>query len=630
MAAPGGSGHDRGMGPFTQRTGASVTAASQAPGAIKQALNQAGWLDDEVVVAGHLRQGKAPTIAAMMTGTALIELARPRRSKSLPRHFVLAATADRIVAFKASGYILGEGTGPYMLKIKQGECGSWPRASVRIVDLPDGPHSDGGTLELAGAERLAVSRPNLDGDPNTDELLELLGGGASGSASKSPERQRYHENQLDLRRASDVRPGDYRELAADAARGRPDADLTDWAGRRGLSYRGCSPQGGHLSVTCPWSEDILFNVVRGSWPGGTYGVLCHEARLYDVDTAGFFHGGEVSGPRESWAEFVADAIVPLPLGGGLSYFKVPYTSAGARVPHLATLAGLHVARRGERHTTGDALLGIWRERPLDDLGLQDHWVAAIRKHSDESTVERLLAGPIRALLAVQQGLGFEIRVEYGQVIVSRQDFLRRDEDLDALVAAAEALARAVADICVPQAGSRPLATPLPPPEWLASVRRKPNKKHTLWPIGARLETVVRIAEERGMAVEDPRAFHVAFPGCNHPGESFGVLHGRLPGTTLTGRLLCCAERPMALPDDFRKLLSDPGGPVGSDVAVVAVDAGAPATPPEGETDGDLRVAVADGVLTAWRGRPRWQADGDALDRLATDVAAAMERRGLAR
>jgi hypothetical protein len=59
-----------------------------------------------------------------------------------------------------------------------------------------------------------------------------------------------------------------------------------------------------------------------------------------------------------------------------------------------------------------------------------------------------------------------------------------------------------------------------------------------------------------------------------------------------------------------------------------VDAGAVPTPPEGETEGDLRVAVADGVLTAWRARRSWQADGDALDRLAADVATVVTHRGL--
>lgn len=610
------------------RSAGHLTVASESLGAIKRALNESGWIDGEVIAAGQLRQGKAPTMASMITGTALAEVVRPRRSKSLPRHFVLAATADRIVALKAAGGASQE-TGPYVLRIQSGEVASWPRASVRLLDLTDGARSTGGTLELAGTERLPVSRPNLNGDPDTDELIDLLGGGVPSTRTRSPKQQRYEENRQELRRASGVRSGDDRELGADTPLGRPDGDLAGWAQRRGLSPRGGAPQTGHLSVTCPWSEDLLFNVVRGTWPGGTYGVVCHEARLLDADTAGYFHGGEAIDPRGGVAGFLRDAIVPLPVGGVAIYFKAPYTSAGARVPHLAALIGLHVARRGERPTSADTMLGTWRERPLDDLGVQDHWVAGIRKHSDERAVERILTGPIREALAVQQGLGFEIRIEYGQVIVSRQDFLKRDEDLDDLVATADALARGVGAVCAAPVDARALGTEIGEPEWLASVRRDPKGKHTLWPIGARLERVVQIADERGMAVEDPRAFHAAFPGLNVPGEAFGVLRGRLPGTTLTGRLLCGAERRMVLPDDFRKVLTNPGGSAGSDVAVVAVRADAPATPPEGELVDGLRVAVADGVLTAWTSRRSWQADGEALDQLASDVAEVVSRLGLA-
>ncbi len=386
---------------------------------------------------------------------AAIELARPRRTKALPRQFVLAVTAGRIVAFKAWDGGSGDSDGPYLLRVNPGEQASWPRSSVRLVDLPDGARSKGGTLELAGTERFPVSRPNLHGDPDTDELIDLLGGGPVAAREESEREQRYREDQEALRRAIAVRPADLRELAADAVRGRPDI-----------------------------------------------------------------------------------------------------------------VTGLHVARRSERHTRTDERLGTWHARPLDGLGVRDQWIAAVRTRSDEAAIERLLRGPIRELLSSQQGLGFEIRIEYGQVVVARQDFLKRDEDLDALVAAAEALAAAVRDICVPASGAQPLATALTPPEWLAAVRRRPKEKHALWPIGARLERVVQVADERQMSIEDPNAFRVAFPGLNFPGQAFGVLHGPLPGTALTGRLLCCAERPMVLPDDFRAFLTDPGGAVGCDVAAV--------------------------------------------------------------
>jgi hypothetical protein len=86
---------------------------------------------------------------------------------------------------------------------------------------------------------------------------------------------------------------------------------------------------------------------------------------------------------------------------------------------------------------------------------------------------------------------------------------------------------------------------------------------------------------------------------------------------------------MVLPDDFRKVLSDPGGAVGADVVLLEVDPSTPATAPEGEVIDGIRVAVADGVLTAWRGRPSWQIDGGALDQLA-EVAAIVTARGLDR
>jgi hypothetical protein len=148
-----------------------IAAESWRRDAIKLALNQSGWLDDAVIAAGQLRQGTAPSTVAMVTGLALIQMLRPRRSKSLPAQFVLAMTAERILAFKASGG--GDSESSYELWIEPGICGAWPRELVRLADLPEGPKSKGGILDLAG-ERIPVARANLNGDPSTDELMELL------------------------------------------------------------------------------------------------------------------------------------------------------------------------------------------------------------------------------------------------------------------------------------------------------------------------------------------------------------------------------------------------------------------------------------------------------------------------
>jgi hypothetical protein len=161
------------------------------------------------------------------------------------------------------------------------------------------------------------------------------------------------------------------------------------------------------------------------------------------------------------------------------------------------------------------------------------------------------------------------------------------------------------------------------------VRTRPRKKVTTWPIGALADRVVAIADERGMELEDPLAFHRAFPDLNVPGQAFGVMRGRLPGTALHGRLLCCAERRMWLPEEMREHLTDPGGQVGADVAVLSVSLETPATAREGELDGDVRVAIADGVLTAWRARRSWQADDESLDALAAKLPGILERQGIA-
>jgi hypothetical protein len=148
--------------------GSTIAVQFRVPGAFTRGLNESGWLADDVVAAGVLRQGKGPSPLGAVTGLTLIEMARPRRSKSLPREFVLAATADRVVAFAISSQ--EEGMTP-VIKVKRGERGSWPRELVRLIDPIKGIFTRGGTLELAGLPRFPVTS---DGDDSTDELIELL------------------------------------------------------------------------------------------------------------------------------------------------------------------------------------------------------------------------------------------------------------------------------------------------------------------------------------------------------------------------------------------------------------------------------------------------------------------------
>jgi hypothetical protein len=144
-------------------------------GIIKLAIEDAGWLEEEVVAAGQLRQGKAPSMAAMITGVALIEVLRPRRSKLLPRHFVLAVTATEVVAFKATGGSGEDSSSIYKVRIREGIEARFPRDAVSLSDLPEGEKSKGGIMTI-NSESFPVARPNLNGDPNTDELIAVLSG----------------------------------------------------------------------------------------------------------------------------------------------------------------------------------------------------------------------------------------------------------------------------------------------------------------------------------------------------------------------------------------------------------------------------------------------------------------------
>ena len=154
----------------------AISVHTRAEGAIKDALNQAGWIpNEEVIAAGQLRQAKAPSILAMVTGWVLVELWRPRRFKGLPRHFILALTADRVVAFKCTGGSGESSSSTYTVRIQPGEAASFPRRSVSLTDLPKGDQSKGATMTVDGAS-FPVARPNLNGDPNTDELIRRLAG----------------------------------------------------------------------------------------------------------------------------------------------------------------------------------------------------------------------------------------------------------------------------------------------------------------------------------------------------------------------------------------------------------------------------------------------------------------------
>lgn len=98
----------------------------------------------------------------------------PRRSKKLPRHFLLAVTEREVVAFRVTEVPGQSGTAYAELKIREGVRFRYPREAVSLTDLAEGAQSFGATITIEG-ESFPVMRPNVGGDdPNTDELIAAL------------------------------------------------------------------------------------------------------------------------------------------------------------------------------------------------------------------------------------------------------------------------------------------------------------------------------------------------------------------------------------------------------------------------------------------------------------------------
>ena len=148
------------------------------PESFKRRLNASRWFDEEIVAGGLLTQGKAQSLKSMMTGWALVELAKGRRYKGLPREFCLAVTDKRVIALGLSAWSEGGGETSsidVVVKVRRGEIASWSRGELGIE--PDGrrPRTGyrGGTLRLGG-ERAPV---NWDADSNqVSELVARLAG----------------------------------------------------------------------------------------------------------------------------------------------------------------------------------------------------------------------------------------------------------------------------------------------------------------------------------------------------------------------------------------------------------------------------------------------------------------------
>ena len=446
--------------------------------------------------------------------------------------------------------------------------------------------------------------------------------------------RRFKEDDEDLHRAKSM-PSKQRELDLDALRGRPTSTSPRGRAPRPELPRRRAPGGlsqRHVPVergppVQRRARPLAGRDRRRRLPRGAGSSSPRSAGL--VLRPGGEAAARAVGPTDVAVARARPGRDPATASADArNWFKVPV--------HVSRTPGSRTFRRSpactwrgsvERYTErGDGSSGSGARAPLDDLELSEHWIVAVRKHSDDAVgrAAHRRSGPRDPLHRAGCRLRAARRVGSGRRLTAGLPRARRRARCDSCADGRAVRPRRRARSASPEtAPERPLDEKLLSPEWLQFVADRLDEAHTLWPVGARLERVVQIAVDRGLAVEDPRAFHQLVPArCNVPGEAFGVLRGAAAGHRADRPPLVLRRAadgpPRRVPEDSSRI---PGGSVGCDVAVVAVDPTAPSTLPEGAVEDDLRFAVDDGVLTAWRTRPRWQADGEALDRLSADVAA---------
>ena len=161
------------------------------------------------------------------------------------------------------------------------------------------------------------------------------------------------------------------------------------------------------------------------------------------------------------------------------------------------------------------------------------------------------------------------------------------------------------------------------------VRANPGEHRIDGSDGQKIGSVVQLARETGMTLEDGHAFMRHFPYVPFPGEIYGLVRGTLPGSDVQGRLAVGMERAARENHDLQKALKHRiGGPFGCDTVMVAVDPSTPETPGiRGEPwIASGRVAIKQGVLAAWRARERNSVQRHEVEKLVADTLEAVRGR----
>jgi hypothetical protein len=274
-----------------------------------------------------------------------------------------------------------------------------------------------------------------------------------------------------------------------------------------------------------------------------------------------------------WVDLAVDVVTDLrrppdeagdPLG---SCIGIPCTVASVLVPEVAL----------EAFTIDNRPKPRWVAHRRQDI---DGFTLLAPEAPDPRLLGRFLSETTREALRHLDARPYaKLEVKYGTLVVRVNGYLRDDAELDGLAELACVIARELRAAGEIITDRRPFDRPLPAPE-----QRAPE------PWGDALDAY---AWKHRLALEDPAAYHRAFPSVAVPGRAFGVLRGEL-ADGVDGRVAWHTEKSLATNNDGRNAVLLPARP------------GAEPTPRAGIrlADEALNYWIGDGMLAVWELRSK--------------------------
>ena len=141
-------------------------------------------------------------------------------------------------------------------------------------------------------------------------------------------------------------------------------------------------------------------------------------------------------------------------------------------------------------------------------------------------LQRLFSGPPGRFLASAQHAYVDLDLDGGVVAVRCNGFVRDEAALDELATAFSGVVAGVREACAPHAEPRPSGEPLPDAPWVDREHMPSGEldmRSSPWWEGWR-----QSAEQLGMTLEDPKAYHRVYPANPVPSVAAAVMRGTTP------------------------------------------------------------------------------------------------------